>query len=434
MQTRIGMQRQRIEFNQPMGTRALSLTPFAPGDMGASLILDFQNQLYGVQAAGGNAPAPMQFTDLVTFTRASNAWYFNSAGVLTQASTDIPRFDYDAASLQSKGLLIETASTNMLLRSTDLSNSLWIKRGTCTVTTATGPLAPDGTNTGNYVQGIAAPGSGDVYQSATAVSTTRYEPSIYLAKATSSGVISLQNSESPAAGKWLVDISLLSTSYQRITRTHPAVTVVTEFTGYTNSKCGIDITRSSGAATLDIYAWGGQLELGVFSSSTILTTSATVTRSADVASITPLTPWFNTSAGTLYANYLLNSVGINTPQAQLAAISDSGSNSLALRAKIATTGNSPIFVVGNGTTTTTLVSVNTNSGMMKAAGAYNASSSAECANAEAPVTGATGYLDAGLASMGIGSLSGGQQLSGWLASIKFYPTQYNSAALQALTT
>jgi hypothetical protein len=48
----------------------------------------------------------------ITFTRASNAWYFDGAGNLVQASTNEPRFDYDPATLQARGLLIESGRTN----------------------------------------------------------------------------------------------------------------------------------------------------------------------------------------------------------------------------------------------------------------------------------------------------------------------------------
>jgi hypothetical protein len=48
----------------------------------------------------------------ISFTRASAAWYFDSAGNLVQASTNEPRFDYDPATLQARGLLIESGRTN----------------------------------------------------------------------------------------------------------------------------------------------------------------------------------------------------------------------------------------------------------------------------------------------------------------------------------
>jgi hypothetical protein len=338
------------------------LSIFAPGDLGASLILDFQRQVYGVQAAGGNSPTPKLFTDLVTFTRSSNAWYFNSAGAIMQASANAPRFDYDPVTLQPRGLLVEMGATRLN-------------------TISLAPTNPENVTVSAQAYTISFYGTGTVVLSGTA-------------SATING-----------------------------TGAFPTRTFLT----FTPTAGTLTLTPSGSVQNL-------QLEAGTFPTSIIQGEGSTKSRSADVASVTPLTPWFNTAAGTLYANYMLASIGVNSPQAQLVAISDGGNNRMALRAKVATTGNNPVFVVGNGTTNASLVSANANSGMMKAAGAYGASSCAECANAETPVLGATGYVDGGLTSIGIGCVSGVQQLSGWLASVKFYPTQYNSAALQALTT
>jgi hypothetical protein len=57
----------------------------------------------------------------ISFVRASAANYFNSAGVLTSAAVNEPRFDHDPVTLESKGLLVEVARTNLLLNSASLS-------------------------------------------------------------------------------------------------------------------------------------------------------------------------------------------------------------------------------------------------------------------------------------------------------------------------
>lgn len=54
----------------------------------------------------GSLPAGM------TCSRASSAWYFNSSGVLTEASSNAARFNYNPSALDLQGLLVEPQRTN----------------------------------------------------------------------------------------------------------------------------------------------------------------------------------------------------------------------------------------------------------------------------------------------------------------------------------
>jgi len=80
-------------------------------------------QYTGLYNSGSLTPTKSyDFTSLsvgdLTFTRATNnAWYFDSTGTLQQANANIPRFDYDPATLALKGLLMEEARTNLFLNS-----------------------------------------------------------------------------------------------------------------------------------------------------------------------------------------------------------------------------------------------------------------------------------------------------------------------------
>ena len=80
----------------------------------------------------------------ITFTRNGQATYFNSAGVLTTATNNVPRIDYNPSTLACNGLLIEQASTNLVYPS--IITSSWNTSGTIT-TNAT--VAPDNTTTGS---------------------------------------------------------------------------------------------------------------------------------------------------------------------------------------------------------------------------------------------------------------------------------------------
>lgn len=78
-------------------------SPFAGSGDGASSYYDFT---LGALPAG------------IGFTRASAGWRYNSAGVLVSEATDVARFQYDPATLVSRGLLIEDAAVNGVRNST----------------------------------------------------------------------------------------------------------------------------------------------------------------------------------------------------------------------------------------------------------------------------------------------------------------------------
>jgi hypothetical protein len=76
------------------------------------------------------------------------------------------------------------------------------------------------------------------------------------------------------------------------------------FVGVTTNANG-DIVNSSTANGVDgMYVWGVQFELGTFPTSYIPTSSSTVTRAADVASMTGtnFSSWYNQSQGTIFAS------------------------------------------------------------------------------------------------------------------------------------
>lgn len=280
-----------------LGTKRLWARP-------ETLSLDFAADQYKM---GGIAelPTTRQFSDLITFTRASGGGRFNASGQYEWLAADQPRIDYDPVTGEAKGLLIEEQRTNLLTYSSDFSNAVWTKRGKFTVT-PNAAKSPDGTASASLVTGLNS-GTNDIYHqginSGGLAAEARYEPSVYVKKVTQTGTVNISNSYTPSYGDWTVDLSKVGDGWERITRSHPAVTVVAEFKVHTTGYLGIQLRKTT-AGEVSLYIWGAQLESGSFPTSYIPTTTAQVTRAADAASVNVLSPWFNASEGTLFVEFM----------------------------------------------------------------------------------------------------------------------------------
>lgn len=70
---------------------------------------------------------PEVIDDTGSFTRATTATYYNSAGVLTTAAVNEPRFNYNPSDVDAgPWLLIEAAATNFMVASDNLASGSWI--------------------------------------------------------------------------------------------------------------------------------------------------------------------------------------------------------------------------------------------------------------------------------------------------------------------
>ena len=109
------------------------------------------------------------FSEIITFTRASTATYYNAAGTLTSAAINEPRLDYNPSTLAAQGLLIEEARSNLLLQSADFTTT-WSQ--TNITTTANTTASPDGgTNGDTLLINSASAATSQTSQSFTAGST-----------------------------------------------------------------------------------------------------------------------------------------------------------------------------------------------------------------------------------------------------------------------
>lgn len=236
----------------------------------------------------------------VALTRASTATYFDGAGVLRTAAINEPRFDTNPGTLARLGLRIEAAArTNLCLQSEDLSTTWLATR--CSVVTNQA-AAPDGATTMDKVIGLAVPVAfANVSQAIVSEGSTQYSFSAFLKKSTSIKMLFLIAATSTT---WDKTVNFDTGALEAGSNTAPDDAVIENMGG---GIYRVTITVTTGVADLTLtptayivpdggswasnsgvndgfLMWGMQVEKGATRSSYIPTTTAAVTRAADVAS------------------------------------------------------------------------------------------------------------------------------------------------------
>lgn len=253
------------------------------------------------------------------FFRFGSAKYFNSSGILTTASFDTPRFEYDPISLQPKGLLIEGSRTNNILRSQDYAQAVWSKSRITLTTNAI--VSPEGLSTGARLQET-IDASTHVLQQNRTLTAGVTTVSIY-AKAGERNwfYIGVSNGSNYGAHFNLNDGSLGSTQgaivatsthvgngWYRCSLTFTAVAATGQF--FFRIASASNITSYTGDGVSGLYVWGAQVENGEFPSSYILTAGSAVTRAADslTMGVSSFSTWLNQNEGTFIVEFsMLNS-------------------------------------------------------------------------------------------------------------------------------
>ncbi|MDT4790504.1 hypothetical protein FQZ97_229260 [compost metagenome] len=268
-----------------------------------SLSLDFLEQVYLMGSR--RLERGYGFGDLITFSRGSAGGRFNSSGVYEMVAAGQPRFDYDPVTKAAKGLLVEEQRTNLLTYSVDFSNAAWTKTNANTVSNAA--IAPDGTQTATKLVETTANGQHRI--NSVAISMSGVHSGSVFAKAGERNICRMflwdatsrvgETVFDLAAGTVVSGPGVIKPAGNGWYRCSVAGTSAGT-TGQLFCAVGaLDTYGGDGASGL--YVWGAQLEAGAFPTSYIPTTSAQVTRAADLASVNSLSPWFNSVEGALSA-------------------------------------------------------------------------------------------------------------------------------------
>jgi hypothetical protein len=231
-----------------------------------------------------------------SFSRASEGYYTNADGTLTSfASGALRRGD--------RGVLIEGARTNLLVRSQEFDNAGWTK--TNSTVTADSTAAPDGTMTADTLTDNATIGFHEMTQSVAFTSGTSYALSGFFKAGTASLVqltfgaaafsglgyanFDLSAGTVAATGGTLVSSGIRALAngwyFCFIVATATATTSAVSSIIRINSSSATRAPSYSGSSTT-IFVWQADVQAGAFPSSPIVTVAAAATRASDVLTYT----------------------------------------------------------------------------------------------------------------------------------------------------
>jgi len=361
----------------------------------------------------------------------------------TSAAVYGPRFDYDPVTLAARGLLIEEQRTNLQPYSDDFSNGVWVKDGGISVT-SNAAVSPDGTQNADFIRGTTSGTNVWVYDdgvSTGVAANTSFTNSVY-AKANGVNFLYIRFEDKANASNYVyfnLSTGTVSATVGSLSTTATITPVGNGWyrctvTGNSASGSGgnnmllIGLSDASGStyltasATNGIYIWGAQFEQGSFSTSYIPTIASTVTRSADVASVNTLSPWWNNVEGTLFADYTAS-------ESSYVVIPYTDANNYMIL-NAGTTG-SAFDVVNAGSVQ---ASIGTRSLSAKIAARFKSNDFAVCLNGGAVATDTAGTVPSITDRLALGYFPGvSVRINGHLRRVAFYPRALTSAELQAIT-
>jgi hypothetical protein len=376
-----------------------------------------------------------------------DAYVYNPGAAPSAAAYYGPRFDYDPVTLAPKGLLIEEQRTNLLTYSSEFDNAAWSKVEA--TITANSTVAPDGTATADAFVESTATTAHFTTQSASVVLGTIYTFSTY---AKNNGrVMQLAFGTGNFGSNAFANFDLSSGSVGSV---GSSATATIQSVGNGWYRCAISATATTtgsaalviygattstatrapsytGNGTSGLYIWGAQLEAGAFATSYIPTTSAQVTRAADVATMTGanFSNWWNATEGTLFAQFSSAPSGGSAQRRILYASDGTANNRVDLR--VSTDGVSPgMNVVVGGASQAAITPVVS---ATKFAGAYKVNDFSAAANGVLGTPDTSGTVPT-VSQMNIGGGLGSEYLNGPLRRIAYYNRRLSNAELQGITS
>lgn len=395
--------------------------------------------------------ASKAFADLITFTRGSSATRVNSSGYIETVSSDVARIDYDPISFESRGLLLEAASTNLVTYSEALNVGSWVASNASV--TANAITAPTNTTTADKLYELAVNNYHIIAtNSISFTSGTKYTFSVYAKAAErstfqliiSSTIFSsltafanfdLASGTTGTKGSDIESSSIVSlgNGWYRCTmstKASPVTDTASAFICLSNtSNPSAAFPSYLGTALSGAYFWGVQLEAQAVATSYIPTTSSSVTRSADSAILSTVSPWFLSTSGSVYAEFVQPSV----ISGSIISLNNASSSE---EIKLNISGTDPKLTVTDGGASQVSLDAGTvgSNTVYKMVITYEANSFKACINGGSVVTDTSGTLPTvDKLYLGKDGAASPEYLNGWLRKVRYYPSILTDAEMVSLT-
>lgn len=385
-----------------------------------------------------------------TFSRASSASRINELGFVETVSSNLIRHDFDSLSGVYRGWLLEEARTNLLLRSAEFDNASWSNAGAQRTANAT--LSPENLVNADKLAADGSAGEHGVRQEGIVGTPTLAHAFSVFAKAGEFSRVMLRISSSSGSNECFFNLngagSIISTNNNGgASGTVGRIEAFSNgwfrlfITGIPGNAAGtvgvhIHVVNDSGAANFTgstgsgLHFWGAQLEVGANSTSYIGTTSAQVTRAADVASIALNSFPFHPTEGTLLIDA---SVPGNAAGSEFFAIIDDGGLSNFIGISNPNTPAALVTVGGVTQASITLAGAATNNVGRRLAVAWKQNDVRAATNGTLGSADTSANIPTGLTTLRLAQHVSGANLNGHIRHIAYFPRALVNADLQEIT-
>ncbi len=393
----------------------------------------------------------------ITFTRASSGTFFDSNGAIQTAPVNTPRFDHDPLTGESLGLLIEEQRTNSI-RNNTMVGAVAGTPGTLptnwfTFTSLTGLTQQivgtgiengityidyklSGTTSGAGSYNLFLEALGQIVATSSQVWTSSGYFKLVTGSLTNISSIACGSQSRTAAGGFIAQYSTSFTAdstLKRSSNTTPALPATTE------RVVPVIIINVSAAAAIDITLRIGlpQLERGAFATSVIPTTTAALTRAADIAAMTGtnFSSWYNASEGTVSVAFDVYAPSVPDGYGRVYQIDDGTlNNNIAL---LKNNGFGSVYFGYVGVAGVVQVTLYTPAILanipVKVATAYKLNDFALTTNGGSVTTDTSGTIPT-VTQMRIGSSAGVASMNGHIRRITYFNRRLANSELQLLSS